>query len=105
MTSTTGPSQDLYDALDNSRSVSQQTRVLWRDPKNLSWDHRKSYKFVLSLNAARKKIRVNVYEGSDIIISSPEMFAGRYRGGRLGMVTMNQGNVIWTALDLKCLDL
>ena len=46
-----------------------------------------------------------MYEGSDIIVSSPEMFAGRYRGGRLGMVTMSQGNVIWTALDLKCLDL
>ena len=49
--------------------------------------------------------RVNVYKGSENVISSPELYAGMYRGGRLGMVDFNQGNIIWTALDVKCLDL
>ena len=35
-----------------------QTSILWKDPKQLSWDHRTSYKFVLSLNSARKKVRL-----------------------------------------------
>jgi hypothetical protein len=49
-----------------------------------------------------KLFRVNVYKGSDNIISSPELYAGMYRGGRLGMVGFNQGDVLWTALDVKC---
>ncbi|CAB3979596.1 cartilage oligomeric matrix, partial [Paramuricea clavata] len=103
--STTGPSQDLYNALQNAQSVSRQANILWEDPKNLGWDHRTAYKFVLTLNSARKNIRVNVYKGSDNIISSPELYAGMYRGGRLGMVSFNQGDVLWTALDVKCLHL
>ncbi|XP_028411214.1 cartilage oligomeric matrix protein-like [Dendronephthya gigantea] len=101
--SSTGPSRDLFDALKNSQSVSRQTKILWEDPKKQVWEHRTAYKFIVRLNS-RKKARVDVYKGSDKIISSPELYADLYRGGRLGMFSFNQHHVIWTALDLKCLD-
>ncbi|XP_046865052.1 cartilage oligomeric matrix protein-like isoform X2 [Xenia sp. Carnegie-2017] len=101
--STRGGSSELYSALRNTNNVYGQTNILWRSSDQTPWESFQAYKFLLTLSASRKRARISVYKGGEALFRTPELQTTYYRGGRIGMFSFNQSNVVWTALEVKCL--
>ena len=103
--SATGRSKKMRNALWSSFDYPGQTKVLWRDSKEVGWQPGQSYYFVLQHRPLSGEIRVKVMHAyHDVIADSGVIRDTSILGGRVGLYTFSQDRVVWSRLNIQCND-
>ncbi|XKL67531.1 hypothetical protein PGB90_003022 [Kerria lacca] len=102
--SATGPGQTLRNALWHTNDVDDQTKILWKDPKNIGWKEKVAYRWLLLHRPHIGLIRLRIFDGDNVISDSENIFDHTFRGGRLGVMCFSQEMIIWSRLIYRCND-
>uniref|UniRef100_A0AAY5EJG8 Thrombospondin 4a n=1 Tax=Electrophorus electricus TaxID=8005 RepID=A0AAY5EJG8_ELEEL len=103
--STTGPGEFLRNSLWHTGDTEDQVRLLWKDPRNVGWKDKVSYRWNLQHRPQVGYIRrVRFYEGTSLVADSGVVIDTSMRGGRLGVFCFSQENIIWSNLRYRCND-
>ncbi|EGV97430.1 Cartilage oligomeric matrix protein [Cricetulus griseus] len=102
--SSTGPGEQLRNALWHTGDTASQVRLLWKDPRNVGWKDKTSYRWFLQHRPQVGYIRVRFYEGPELVADSNVVLDTAMRGGRLGVFCFSQENIIWANLLYRCND-
>lgn len=129
--SKTGPGEYLRNSLWHTGDTAEQVRLLWKDPRNVGWKDKVSYRWFLqhrpqigyiryeqtqqrsgvgsigplrssSLECVCVCARARFYEGSDLVADTGVIIDTSMRGGRLGVFCFSQENIIWSNLKYRC---
>ncbi|XP_073716736.1 thrombospondin-4a [Misgurnus anguillicaudatus] len=102
--SKTGPGEFLRNSLWHTGDTNNQVRLLWKDPRNVGWKDKVSYRWNLKHRPQEGYMRVKFYEGTDLVADSGVVIDTSMRGGRLGVFCFSQENIIWSNLRYRCND-
>ncbi|KAM5193200.1 thrombospondin-4 isoform 1-T2 [Mantella aurantiaca] len=102
--SKTGPGEHLRNSLWHTGDTNDQVRLLWKDPRNVGWKDKVSYRWFLQHRPQVGYIRARFFEGSDLVADSGVIVDTTMRGGRLGVFCFSQENIIWSNLKYRCND-
>ncbi|XP_066509561.1 thrombospondin-4-B-like [Hoplias malabaricus] len=102
--SKTGPGEFLRNSLWHTGDTKDQVRLLWKDPRNVGWKDKVSYRWNLQHRPQVGYIRVRFYEGTSLVADSGVVIDTSMRGGRLGVFCFSQENIIWSNLRYRCND-
>ncbi|XP_067294266.1 thrombospondin-4a isoform X2 [Pseudorasbora parva] len=102
--SKTGPGEFLRNSLWHTGDTNDQVRLLWKDPRNVGWKDKVSYRWNLKHRPQVGYIRVKFYEGTELVADSGVVLDTSMRGGRLGVFCFSQENIIWSNLRYRCND-
>ncbi|XP_041915194.1 thrombospondin-4-B isoform X1 [Alosa sapidissima] len=102
--SKSGPGEHLRNSLWHTGDTNDQVRLLWKDPRNVGWKDKISYRWYLQHRPQVGYIRVRFYEGTELVADSGVMIDTTMRGGRLGVFCFSQENIIWSNLRYRCND-
>uniref|UniRef100_A0A673AT08 Thrombospondin 4a n=1 Tax=Sphaeramia orbicularis TaxID=375764 RepID=A0A673AT08_9TELE len=100
--SKTGPGEHLRNSLWHTGHTDEQVRLLWKDPRNVGWKDKVSYRWFLQHRPQVGYIRARFYEGSDLVADTGVIIDTSMRGGRLGVFCFSQENIIWSNLKYRC---
>ncbi|XP_018369042.1 PREDICTED: cartilage oligomeric matrix protein isoform X2 [Trachymyrmex cornetzi] len=101
--SDTGPGEMLRNSLWHKEDTPNQVRVLWREP-GISWQPRVSYRWHLLHRPKIGLIRFWLYQGTQQIIDSGNVFDSTLQGGKLGVYCFSQEMITWSDLLYRCTD-
>ncbi|XP_076864492.1 thrombospondin-3b-like [Brachyhypopomus gauderio] len=102
--SRTGPGAHLRNAMWHTGDTAGEVTLLWKDPRNVGWKDKTSYRWHLSHRPHVGYIRVKLYESTTLIADSGVVVNTLMRGGRLGVFCFSQENIIWSNLGYRCND-
>ncbi|KAI5088242.1 thrombospondin-4 precursor, partial [Silurus meridionalis] len=102
--SKTGPGEFLRNSLWHTGNTKDQVQLLWKDPRNVGWKDKVSYRWNLQHRPQVGYIRVRFYEGANLVADSGVVIDTSMRGGRLGVFCFSQENIIWSNLKYRCND-
>ncbi|RVE65980.1 hypothetical protein OJAV_G00121930 [Oryzias javanicus] len=102
--SKTGPGEHLRNSLWHTGDTNHQVRLLWKDPRNVGWKDKVSYRWYLQHRPQVGYIRARFYEGTELVADSGVTIDTTMRGGRLGVFCFSQENIIWSNLKYRCND-
>ncbi|KAM6965183.1 thrombospondin-4a [Aplochiton taeniatus] len=102
--SKTGPGEFMRNSLWHTGDTNDQVRLLWKDPRNVGWKDKTSYRWYLQHRPQVGYIRVRFYEGPILVADSGVRIDNTMRGGRLGVFCFSQENIIWAHLKYRCND-
>ncbi|KAJ8405617.1 hypothetical protein AAFF_G00315970 [Aldrovandia affinis] len=102
--SKSGPGEHLRNSLWHTGDTSDQVRLLWKDPRNVGWKDKVSYRWYLQHRPQVGYIRAQFYEGPKLVADSGVTIDTTMRGGRLGVFCFSQENIIWSNLKYRCND-
>uniref|UniRef100_A0A8C5N8Y8 Thrombospondin-4-B-like n=1 Tax=Gouania willdenowi TaxID=441366 RepID=A0A8C5N8Y8_GOUWI len=102
--SKSGPGEHLRNSLWHTGDTNDQVRLLWKDPRNVGWKDKVSYRWYLQHRPQVGYIRARFYEGTDLVADSGVTIDTTMRGGRLGVFCFSQENIIWSNLRYRCND-
>uniref|UniRef100_A0A8C5BHD4 Thrombospondin 4 n=1 Tax=Gadus morhua TaxID=8049 RepID=A0A8C5BHD4_GADMO len=102
--STSGPGEHLRNSLWHTGDTNDQVRLLWKDPRNVGWKDKVSYRWYLQHRPQVGYIRARFYEGTELVADSGVTIDTTMRGGRLGVFCFSQENIIWSNLKYRCND-
>uniref|UniRef100_A0AAR2LJJ9 Thrombospondin 3 n=1 Tax=Pygocentrus nattereri TaxID=42514 RepID=A0AAR2LJJ9_PYGNA len=101
--SRTGPGEFLRNALWHTGHTEGEVKLLWKDPRNVGWKDKTSYRWQLSHRPQVGYIRL-LFEGTEMVADSDVVIDTSMRGGRLGVFCFSQENIIWSNLRYRCND-
>lgn len=102
--SKTGPGEYLRNSLWHTGNTPDQVRLLWKDPRNVGWKDKVSYRWFLQHRPQVGYIRARFFEGSNLVADTGLITDTSMRGGRLGVFCFSQENIIWSNLKYRCND-
>ncbi|XP_063334352.1 thrombospondin-4-B [Pelmatolapia mariae] len=102
--SRSGPGEHLRNSLWHTGDTTDQVRLLWKDPRNVGWKDKVSYRWYLQHRPQVGYIRARFYEGTELVADSGVTIDTTMRGGRLGVFCFSQENIIWSNLKYRCND-
>ncbi|TMS03186.1 Thrombospondin-4-B [Larimichthys crocea] len=102
--SKTGPGEYLRNSLWHTGDTPEQVRLLWKDPRNVGWKDKVSYRWFLQHRPQVGYIRARFFEGSELVADTEMIIDTSMRGGRLGVFCFSQENIIWSNLKYRCND-
>uniref|UniRef100_A0A3Q4G7I5 Thrombospondin 4a n=1 Tax=Neolamprologus brichardi TaxID=32507 RepID=A0A3Q4G7I5_NEOBR len=102
--SKTGPGEYLRNSLWHTGNTADQVRLLWKDPRNVGWKDKVSYRWFLQHRPQVGYIRARFFEGSNLVADTGVIIDTSMRGGRLGVFCFSQENIIWSNLKYRCND-
>uniref|UniRef100_A0AAX7U801 Thrombospondin 4a n=1 Tax=Astatotilapia calliptera TaxID=8154 RepID=A0AAX7U801_ASTCA len=100
--SKTGPGEYLRNSLWHTGHTVDQVRLLWKDPRNVGWKDKVSYRWFLQHRPQVGYIRARFFEGSNLVADTGVIIDTSMRGGRLGVFCFSQENIIWSNLKYRC---
>lgn len=100
--SETGPGEVLRNALWHKYDTPNEVKILWTDPKKQGWQQRVSYRWYLIHRPKIGLIRFWIYQGTQLITDSGNVFDSTLQGGRIGVYCFSQMSIIWSDLLYKC---
>uniref|UniRef100_A0A8D0A4B5 Thrombospondin 4a n=1 Tax=Sander lucioperca TaxID=283035 RepID=A0A8D0A4B5_SANLU len=103
-TSKTGPGEYLRNSLWHTGHTPDQVRLLWKDPRNVGWKDKVSYRWFLQHRPQVGYIRTRFFEGPKLVADTEVIIDTSMRGGRLGVFCFSQENIIWSNLKYRCND-
>nr|XP_040052565.1 thrombospondin-4a [Gasterosteus aculeatus aculeatus]XP_040052566.1 thrombospondin-4a [Gasterosteus aculeatus aculeatus] len=102
--SKTGPGEYMRNSLWHTGDTPNQVRLLWKDPRNVGWKDKVSYRWFLQHRPQVGYIRARFFEGSKLVADTDVIIDTSMRGGRLGVFCFSQENIIWSNLKYRCND-
>uniref|UniRef100_A0AAQ4PXF3 Thrombospondin 4a n=1 Tax=Gasterosteus aculeatus aculeatus TaxID=481459 RepID=A0AAQ4PXF3_GASAC len=100
--SKTGPGEYMRNSLWHTGDTPNQVRLLWKDPRNVGWKDKVSYRWFLQHRPQVGYIRARFFEGSKLVADTDVIIDTSMRGGRLGVFCFSQENIIWSNLKYRC---
>ncbi|XP_036382991.1 thrombospondin-4-B-like [Megalops cyprinoides] len=102
--SSSGPGEHLRNSLWHTGDTKDQVKLLWKDPRNVGWKDKVSYRWYLQHRPQVGYIRARFYEGPALVADTGVIIDTTMRGGRLGVFCFSQENIIWSNLKYRCND-
>ncbi|XP_071564208.1 cartilage oligomeric matrix protein [Temnothorax nylanderi] len=102
--SETGPGEMLRNSLWHKEDTPNQVRVLWKDPRKFGWQPRVSYRWHLLHRPKIGLIRFWLYQGTQLVTDSGNVFDSTLQGGKLGVYCFSQEMITWSDLMYRCTD-
>ncbi|KMQ94456.1 cartilage oligomeric matrix protein [Lasius niger] len=100
--SETGPGEILRNSLWHKNDTPNQVKILWTDPKKMGYQQRVSYRWHLIHRPKIGLIRFWLYQGTQMVSDSGNLFDSTLQGGRLGVYCFSQMQITWSDLMYKC---
>ena len=79
-----------------------QVRLLWKDPRNVGWEEKVAYRWLLLHRPKIGLIRLRIFEGENLVADSGNIYDSTLKGGRLGVFCFSQEMIIWSDLVYRC---
>ncbi|XP_063594893.1 cartilage oligomeric matrix protein-like [Penaeus indicus] len=99
--SATGPGSALRDALWLTGSTPNQATLLWHDG-SIGWTPNVAYRWQLHHRPNIGTIRFYLYQGTNLVMDSGNIYDGTLQGGRLGLYCFSQEEIIWSNVKYTC---
>jgi len=100
--SETGPGMLLRNSLWHKDGYINEVKILWKDPRKMGWKQRVSYRWHLTHRPSVGLIRFWLYQGTNMIVDSKNIFDSTLKGGQLGVYCFSQENITWSDLLYSC---
>ncbi|KAL8589105.1 hypothetical protein ACOMHN_017268 [Nucella lapillus] len=102
--SETGPGEILRNSLWHTGNTTRQVKLLWQDPRNVGWKEKTAYRWELIHRPAYGLLRVLIFEETELVADSGNVYDYELKGGRLGVFCFSQEMIIWSDLVYRCND-
>ncbi|KAL7026856.1 hypothetical protein ACKWTF_005201 [Chironomus riparius] len=97
-----GPGKSLRNSLWHTGTTPNETKLLWKDPKNVGWKQHTAYRWHLIHRPKIGLINMRIFNGKKLVVDSGNIYDSTLKGGRLGMFVFSQEMIIWSNLIYRC---